>query len=595
MEVKTSIKRDEEKLATTKSYLSVLYDSIVEVEVSGLIRFLCYNKDSKQRENENIENFLVDQLSYYDCFYYDEFTICDENGQVLNRYTNNNDGQFIAIHVTKSNDGNIINIIAEDATGIHVTNLIDINFNYSPMLKKEASKYPGVALGMEDCDEVDWDDILSDDEDDSIKASETWKSLDDNEKQLVYSGHSEDLQSLTGSSYQNFEIDSVIPLTDSGNILDLYLLKAEDKQSDYYEDGTFYHRVIKIKPDGWEDLYISIEKESKLVMNSQSYIADMKLWPSDNVVKTVIFTSSDYYIHIDNQTGEVLGRGYETNTPAFLQLLRPYVYGIDNKTGNFKISRYNSFGYIDENRSIIKYAGEKFNAAFSPYNGYMIFKDFGLYALQDAVEAGDDYTEYKEIRDTKGNYVRITSNTNQDFGIEDIDSILESGRSLMIDDKFMIYDGQGLYIMKVIHDKNNECMELKLLESIEITEDDRESADEPVVYISRNVMKTGDKTIYFDFGLKAEDNKVKLLKVKTDTDKIETEFVQCNRLASIGIETSDGTLLKSIIRIGDCIDFSSIGIQNEFSYNNIIRHGVLGMHVHGVEWALDRYLDDKIE
>ena len=98
--------------------------------------------------------------------------------------------------------------------------------------------------------------------------------MNSTEKQLVYNGN---VDSLIKSDYQDFEIDSIIPLTDSGNILDLYLLKSEDSKSDYYEDGTFYHRIIKIKPDGWEDLYISIEKESKLVMNSQSYISDKKV------------------------------------------------------------------------------------------------------------------------------------------------------------------------------------------------------------------------------------------------------------------------------------------------------------------------------
>ena len=126
-------------LAETKSYLSVLYDSIVEVEVSGLVRFLCYNSDDKQQENEYIGKFINDPQKYYDCFYYNEFIICDENGQALNRFTGNDDW-YLAIHVTKVNDGQVLNIIAEDDTGIHVTNLVDINFNYSPALRKEKSE-----------------------------------------------------------------------------------------------------------------------------------------------------------------------------------------------------------------------------------------------------------------------------------------------------------------------------------------------------------------------------------------------------------------------------------------------------------------------
>ena len=581
-------------LAETKSYLSVLYDSVVEVEVSGLVRFLCYNSDDKQQENEYIGNFINDPQKYYDCFYYNEFVICDENGQALNRFTGNDDW-YLAIHVTKVNDGQVLNIIAEDDTGIHVTNLIDINFNYSPALRKEKSEYPEVTLESDSCDEVDWDDILSDDDNDD-KTNETWNSLNSTEKQLVYSGK---LNSLSNSDYQDFEIDSIIPLTDSGNILDLYLLKSGESKSNYYEDGTFYHRIIKIKPDGWEDLYISIEKETKLVMNSQSYISDKKVLPSDNVVKTIIFTSSNYYIHVDNTTGELLGCGYVTNIPAFLQLLRPYVYGMDNKTGKFKINRYDAFGFIDENRSTIKYAGEKFRAALAPYSGYMIYKDFGLYALQDAVEAGDVYTECKEIIDSNGNYVKLTSDVNTSFGMEDIDSTLITGRSLLIDDKFIIYDGKGIYVMKVIHNKANGInkesgIELKLLADIELN--DIEGIDyEPYVYIDKNVVDSGDKTLYFYFGLKKYDNKVKVLKLSIDSDEIKTEFIDGKGLTRDSLETSDGKELESLKVLGRYIDFSSIGIQNEFSYVNTVSRGITEMHVHGMEKALDKYLDDEVE
>lgn len=592
--VKTYSAETKAHLAETKSYLSVLYDSVVEVEVSGLVRFLCYNNDDKQQENEYIGNFINDPQKYYDCFYYNEFTICDENGQALNRFTGNDDW-YLAIHVTKVNDGQVLNIIAEDDTGIHVTNLIDINFNYSPALRKEKSEYPEVALESDSCDEVDWDDILSDDDNDD-NTNETWKSLNSAEKQLVYNGK---LNSSSNSDYQDFEIDSIIPLTDSGNILDLYLLKSEDSKSDYYEDGTFYHRIIKIKPDGWEDLYISIEKETKLVMNSQSYISDKKILPSDNVVKTIIFTSSNYYIHVDNTTGELLGCGYVTNIPAFLQLLRPYVYGIDNKTGKFKINRYDAFGFIDENRSTIKYAGEKFRAALAPYSGYMIYKDFGLYALQDAVEAGDVYTECKEIIDSNGNYVKLTSDINTSFGMEDIDSTLITGRSLLIDDKFIIYDGKGIYVMKVIHNKANGInkesgIELKLLADIELN--DIEGIDyEPYVYIDKNVVDSGDKTLYFYFGLKKYDNKVKVLKLSIDDDEIKTEFIDGKGLTRDELETSDGKELESLKVLGRYIDFSSIGIQNEFSYANTVSRGVTEMHVHGMEKALDKYLNDEVE
>lgn len=600
--VKTFSAETKAHLAETKSYLSVLYDSIVEVEVSGLVRFLCYN-DEKQRENAYIGNFLDDPRQYYDCFYYDEFTICDENGQVLSRFTNNGEDEFIAIHVTKVNDGQVLNIIAEDATGIHITNLVDINFNYSPLLRKEQSKYPGVALESDSCNEVDWDDILSDDDTDN-KTTETWNSLNSAEKQLVYSGNA---SCLTSSDYQNFEIDSIIPLTDSGNILDLYLLKSEDKKSDYYEDGTFYHRIIKITSSGWEDLYISIEKESKLVLNSQSYISDMKLWPSDNVVKTVIFTSSDYYIHVDNTTGELLGHGYETNTPAFLQLLRPYVYGIDNKTGKFKINRYSAFGFIDENRSIIKYAGEKFHAALAPYSGYMIYKDFGLYALKDAVESGDEYTEYKEIIDSNGSYVKLTSAIDTSFGMEDIDSILSMGRSLLVDDKFILYDGKGIYVMKVIHNKANginkeSSIELRLLADIDLCdivdiERELKAYNEQIVYIDKNVVNSGDKTLYFDLGLEKDDNgnKVKVLKLSIDSDEIETELIDCKGSVHVGLITSTGKELELLTVLGRFIDFSSMGIQNEFSYVHVVHRGVADMHVHGMEQALDKYLDDKVE
>lgn len=606
MEVKTkSIKpysaETKAHLAETKSYLSVLYDSIVEVEVSGLVRFLCYNSDEEQRENENIGNFLSDPRQYYDCFCYDEFTICDENGQALSRFTNNGEDEFIAIHVTKVNDGQILNIIAEDATGIHITNLVDINFNYSPLLKKEQSKYPGVALESDSCNEVDWDDILSDDDADD-KTNETWKSLNSTEKQLIYSGNAD---CLISSDYQDFEIDDIIPLADSGNILDLYLLKSEDSKSDYYEDGTFYHRIIKIKPDGWEDLYIGIEKESKLVLNSQSYINNMKLWPSDNVVKTVIFTSSNYYFHVDNMTGELLGYGYETNTPAFLQLLRPYVYGIDNKTGKFKINRYDAFGFIDENRSIIKYAGEKFHAALAPYSGYMVYKDFGLYALQDAVEAGDEYTEHKDIIDSNGNYVNLTSAIDTSFGMEDIDSILTMGRSLLVDDKFILYDGKGIYVMKVIHNKANGSnkesgIELKLLADIDLydipgIECDLEAYNEQIIYIDKNVVDSGDKTLYFDFNLETSDNKVKVLKMNIDSDEIKTEFIDCKGSDHVGLVTSDEKELELLAVLGRFIDFSSIGIQNEFSYVTTVSRGVADMHVHGMEKALDKYLDDEVE
>lgn len=601
--VKTYSAEVKAHLAETKSYLSVLYDSIVEVEVSGLVRFLCYNSDAKQRENEIIGNFLSDPRRYYDCFYYDEFTICDENGQALSRFTNNGEDEFIAIHVTKVNDGQVLNIIAEDATGIHITNLIDINFNYSPVLRKEQSKYPGVALESDSCDEVDWDDILSDD-DTNDKTNETWKSLNSTEKQLVYSGNAD---CLINDDYQDFEIDDIIPLTDSGNILDLYLLKSEDSKSDYYEDGTFYHRIIKIKPDGWEDLYIGIEKESKLVLNSQSYINNMKLWPSDNVVKTVIFTSSNYYFHVDNTTGELLGCGYETNTPAFLQLLRPYVYGIDNKTGKFKINRYDAFGFVDENNSIIKYAGEKFHAALAPYSGYMIYKDFGLYALQDAVESGDEYTEYKEIIDSNGNYVKLTSAINTSFGMEDIDSILSMGRSLLVDDKFILYDGKGVYVMKVIHNKANGSnkesgIELKLLADIDLyditgVERDLEAYNEQILYMDKNVVDSGDKTLYFDLGLEKDDsgNKVKVLKLNIDSDEIKTEFIDCKGSDHAGLVTSDGKELELLAVLGRFIDFSSIGIQNEFSYVNTVSRGVADMHVHGMEKALDKYLDNEVE
>ena len=581
-------------LAETKSYLSVLYDSVVEVEVSGLVRFLCYNSDDKQQENEYIGNFNNDPQKYYDCFYYNEFIICDENGQALNRFTGNDDW-YLAIHVTKVNDGQVLNIIAEDDTGIHVTNLIDINFNYSPALRKEKSEYPEVALESDSCDEVDWDDILSDDDNDD-KTNETWNSLNSTEKQLVYSGK---LNSLSNSDYQDFEIDSIIPLTDSGNILDLYLLKSGESKSNYYEDGTFYHRIIKIKPDGWEDLYISIEKETKLVLNSQLYISDKKVLPSDNVVKTIIFTSSNYYIHVDNTTGELLGCGYVTNIPAFLQLLRPYVYGMDNKTGKFKINRYDAFGFIDENRSTIKYAGEKFRAALAPYNGYMIYKDFGLYALQDAVEAGDVYTECKEIIDSNGNYVKLTSDVNTSFGMEDIDSTLITGRSLLIDDKFIIYDGKGIYVMKVINNKANGInkesgIELKLLADIELN--DIEGIDyEPYVYIDKNVVNSRDKTLYFYFGLKKYDNKVKVLKLSIDSDEIKTEFIDGKGLTRDSLETSDGKELESLKVLGRYIDFSSIGIQNEFSYVNTVSRGITEMHVHGMEKALDKYLDDEVE
>ena len=581
-------------LAETKSYLSVLYDSIVEVEVSGLVRFLCYNSDDKQQENEYIGKFINDPQKYYDCFYYNEFVICDENGQALNRFTGNDDW-YLAIHVTKVNDGQVLNIIAEDDTGIHVTNLIDINFNYSPALRKEKSEYPEVTLESDSCDEVDWDDILSDDDNDD-KTNETWNSLNSTEKQLVYSGK---LNSLSNSDYQDFEIDSIIPLTDSGNILDLYLLKSGESKSNYYEDGTFYHRIIKIKPDGWEDIYISTEKETKLVLNSQSYISDKKVLPSDNVVKTIIFTSSNYYIHVDNTTGELLGCGYVTNIPAFLQLLRPYVYGMDNKTGKFKINRYDAFGFIDENRSTIKYAGEKFRAALAPYSGYMIYKDFGLYALQDAVEAGDVYTECKEIIDSNGNYVKLTSDVNTSFGMEDIDSTLITGRSLLIDDKFIIYDGKGIYVMKVIHNKANGInkesgIELKLLADIELN--DIEGIDyEPYVYIDKNVVNSRDKTLYFYFGLKKYDNKVKVLKLSIDDDEIKTEFIDGKGLTRDSLETSDGKALESLKVLGRYIDFSSIGIQNEFSYVNTVSRGITEMHVHGMEKALDKYLDDEVE
>lgn len=581
-------------LAETKSYLSVLYDSVVEVEVSGLVRFLCYNNDDKQQENQYIGNFINDPQKYYDCFYYNEFIICDENGQALNRFTGDDDW-YLAIHVTKVNDGQALNIIAEDDTGIHVTNLIDINFNYSPALRKEKSEYPEVALDSDSCNEVDWDDILSDDDDDD-KTNGTWKSLNSTEKQLVYNGNAD---SLIESDYQGFEIDSIIPLTDSGNILDLYLLKSGESKSNYYEDGTFYHRIIKIKPDGWEDLYISIEKETKLVLNSQSYISDKKILPSDNVVKTIIFTSSNYYIHVDNMTGELLGCGYVTNIPAFLQLLRPYVYGVDNKTGKFKINRYDAFGFIDENRSTIKYAGEKFRAALAPYSGYMIYKDFGLYALQDAVEAGDVYTECKEIIDNNGNYVKLTSDVNTSFGMEDIDSTLIAGRSLLIDDKFIIYDGKGIYVMKVIHNKANGInkesgVELKLLADIELN--DIEGIDyEPYVYIDKNVVNSGDKTLYFYFGLKKYDNKVKVLKLSIDNDEIKTEFIDGKGLTRDSLETSDGKELESLKVLGRYIDFSSIGIQNEFSYINTVSRGITEMRVHGMEKALDKYLDDEVE
>ena len=581
-------------LAETKSYLSVLYDSIVEVEVSGLVRFLCYNSDDKQQENEYIGKFINDPQKYYDCFYYNEFIICDENGQALNRFTGNDDW-YLAIHVTKVNDGQVLNIIAEDDTGIHVTNLVDINFNYSPALRKEKSEYPEVTLESDSCDEVDWDDILSDDDNDD-KTNETWNSLNSTEKQLVYNGK---LNNLIKSDYQDFEIDSIIPLTDSGNILDLYLLKSGESKSNYYEDGTFYHRIIKIKPDGWEDLYISIEKETKLVLNSQLYISDKKVLPSDNVVKTIIFTSSNYYIHVDNTTGELLGCGYVTNIPAFLQLLRPYVYGIDNKTGKFKINRYDAFGFIDENRSTIKYAGEKFRAALAPYSGYMIYKDFGLYALQDAVEAGDVYTECKEIIDSNGNYVKLTSDVNTSFGMEDIDSTLITGRSLLIDDKFIIYDGKGIYVMKVIHNKANGInkesgIELKLLADIELN--DIEGIDyEPYVYIDKNVVNSRDKTLYFYFGLKKYDNKVKVLKLSIDDDEIKTEFIDGKGLTRDSLETSDGKALESLKVLGRYIDFSSIGIQNEFSYVNTVSRGITEMHVHGMEKALDKYLDDEVE
>ena len=581
-------------LAETKSYLSVLYDSVVEVEVSGLVRFLCYNSDDKQQENEYIGKFINDPQKYYDCFYYNEFVICDENGQALNRFTGNDDW-YLAIHVTKVNDGQVLNIIAEDDTGIHVTNLIDINFNYSPALRKEKSEYPEVTLESDSCDEVDWDDILSDDDNDD-KTNETWNSLNSTEKQLVYSGK---LNSLSNSDYQDFEIDSIIPLTDSGNILDLYLLKSGESKSNYYEDGTFYHRIIKIKPDGWEDIYISTEKETKLVLNSQSYISDKKVLPSDNVVKTIIFTSSNYYIHVDNTTGELLGCGYVTNIPAFLQLLRPYVYGMDNKTGKFKINRYDAFGFIDENRSTIKYAGEKFRAALAPYSGYMIYKDFGLYALQDAVEAGDVYTECKEIIDSNGNYVKLTSDVNTSFGMEDIDSTLITGRSLLIDDKFIIYDGKGIYVMKVIHNKANGInktsgVELKLLADIELN--DIEGIDyEPYVYIDKNVVNSRDKTLYFYFGLKKYDNKVKVLKLSIDSDEIKTEFIDGKGLTRDSLETSDGKALESLKVLGRYIDFSSIGIQNEFSYVNTVSRGITEMHVHGMEKALDKYLDDEVE
>ena len=592
--VKTYSAETKAHLAETKSYLSVLYDSIVEVEVSGLVRFLCYNSDDKQQENEYIGNFINDPQKYYDCFYYNEFIICDENGQALNRFTGNDDW-YLAIHVTKVNDGQVLNIIAEDDTGIHVTNLIDINFNYSPALRKEKSEYPEVALESDSCDEVDWDDILSDDDNDD-KTNETWNSLNSTEKQLVYSGK---LNSLSNSDYQDFEIDSIIPLTDSGNILDLYLLKSGESKSNYYEDGTFYHRIIKIKPDGWEDIYISTEKETKLVLNSQLYISDKKVLPSDNVVKTIIFTSSNYYIHVDNTTGELLGCGYVTNIPAFLQLLRPYVYGMDNKTGKFKINRYDAFGFIDENRSTIKYAGEKFRAALAPYSGYMIYKDFGLYALQDAVEAGDVYTECKEIIDSNGNYVKLTSDVNTSFGMEDIDSTLITGRSLLIDDKFIIYDGKGIYVMKVINNKANGInkesgIELKLLADIELN--DIEGIDyEPYVYIDKNVVDSRDKTLYFYFGLKKYDNKVKVLKLSIDSDEIKTEFIDGKGLTRDSLETSDGKALESLKVLGRYIDFSSIGIQNEFSYVNTVSRGITEMHVHGMEKALDKYLDDEVE
>ena len=420
--------------------------------------------------------------------------------------------------------------------------------------------------------------------------------MNSTEKQLVYNGK---LNSLIKSDYQDFEIDSIISLTDSGNILDLYLLKSGESKSNYYEDGTFYHRIIKIKPDGWEDLYISIEKETKLVLNSQLYISDKKVLPSDNVVKTIIFTSSNYYIHVDNTTGELLGCGYVTNIPAFLQLLRPYVYGMDNKTGKFKINRYDAFGFIDENRSTIKYAGEKFRAALAPYNGYMIYKDFGLYALQDAVEAGDVYTECKEIIDSNGNYVKLTSDVNTSFGMEDIDSTLITGRSLLIDDKFIIYDGKGIYVMKVIHNKANGInkesgIELKLLADIELN--DIEGIDyEPYVYIDKNVVDSGDKTLYFYFGLKKYDNKVKVLKLSIDDDEIKTEFIDGKGLTRDSLETSDGKELESLKVLGRYIDFSSIGIQNEFSYVNTVSRGITEMHVHGMEKALDKYLDDEVE
>ena len=592
--VKTYSAETKAHLAETKSYLSVLYDSIVEVEVSGLVRFLCYNSDDKQQENEYIGNFINDPQKYYDCFYYNEFIICDENGQALNRFTGNDDW-YLAIHVTKVNDGQVLNIIAEDDTGIHVTNLIDINFNYSPALRKEKSEYPEVALESDSCDEVDWDDILSDDDNDD-KTNETWNPLNSTEKQLVYSGKP---NSLSNSDYQDFEIDSIIPLTDSGNILDLYLLKSGESKSNYYEDGTFYHRIIKIKPDGWEDIYISTEKETKLVLNSQLYISDKKVLPSDNVVKTIIFTSSNYYIHVDNTTGELLGCGYVTNIPAFLQLLRPYVYGMDNKTGKFKINRYDAFGFIDENRSTIKYAGEKFRAALAPYSGYMIYKDFGLYALQDAVEAGDVYTECKEIIDSNGNYVKLTSDVNTSFGMEDIDSTLITGRSLLIDDKFIIYDGKGIYVMKVINNKANGInkesgIELKLLADIELN--DIEGIDyEPYVYIDKNVVDSRDKTLYFYFGLKKYDNKVKVLKLSIDSDEIKTEFIDGKGLTRDSLETSDGKALESLKVLGRYIDFSSIGIQNEFSYVNTVSRGITEMHVHGMEKALDKYLDDEVD
>ena len=452
-----------------------------------------------------------------------------------------------------------------------------------------------MTLESDSCDEVDWDDILSDDDNDD-KTNETWNPLNSTEKQLVYNGKPD---SLIKSDYQDFEIDSIIPLTDSGNILDLYLLKSEDSKSDYYEDGTFYHRIIKIKPDGWEDLYISIEKETKLVLNSQSYISDKKVLPSDNVAKTIIFTSSNYYIHVDNTTGELLGCGYVTNIPAFLQLLRPYVYGIDNKTGKFKINRYEAFGFIDENRSTIKYAGEKFRAALAPYSGYMIYKDFGLYALQDAVEAGDVYTECKEIIDSNGNYVKLTSDVNTSFGMEDIDSTLIAGRSLLIDDKFIIYDGKGIYVMKVIHNKANGInkesdVELKLLADIELN--DIEGIDyEPYVYIDKNVVNSRDKTLYFYFGLKRYDNKFKVLKLSIDSDEIKTEFIDGKGLTRDSLETSDGKELESLKVLGRYIDFSSIGIQNEFSYVNTVSRGITEMHVHGMEKALDKYLDDEVE